>query len=130
MSQVFSPLILLHMLTAFAALGLGGLVFLRRKGTASHGWTGRAWVLLMLLTAISSFWITGSDGLYSWIHGLSVLVIVLLALGVRLAIAGRIRGHRMTMTGVYLGGLIVAGGFTLLPYRLLGQMLWSSLGLI
>jgi uncharacterized membrane protein len=129
MTQVFTPVILIHVAAAFAALGLGALVFLRRKGTATHGWMGRAWVLLMLMAAISSFWIRG-DGGFSWIHGLSVLVIALLAIGVRFAVIGRIQAHRKTMVRVYLGGLIVAGGFALLPHRLLGQLLWSSLGFI
>jgi uncharacterized membrane protein len=41
------PLILLHLLTAAAALLLGLVMLLRHKGTRSHRRFGRAWVALM-----------------------------------------------------------------------------------
>jgi uncharacterized membrane protein len=41
------PLILLHLLTAAAALLLGLVTLLRHKGTRSHRRFGRAWVALM-----------------------------------------------------------------------------------
>jgi len=126
----FSPVVLIHMWAAFAAIGIGALVFLRRKGTATHGWLGRGWALLMLVVAVSSFWITGKDGLYSWIHGLSVFVTLAIPYAVYLAIRGNISHHRRLMSGLYIGALVVAGLFTLLPDRLLGAMLWKSLGFI
>ena len=122
----FSPVILVHVVAAVIALGLGALVFLRRKGTATHGWMGRTWAVLMLVVAISSFWITGSDGLYSWIHGLSVFVTIAIPLAVYWAMRGNITRHRRLMTGLYVGALIVAGGFSFTPDRLLGQRLWSN----
>ena len=129
MNAVFTPVILLHLGAALAALALGGAIFLRRKGSLSHRLLGRSWVALMLVTAISSFWIRASGG-FSWIHGLSVFTLFALAGGVTFAVNGNIARHRGTMAGIYFGGLLIAGLFTLLPQRLLGHMLWSSLGLI
>ena len=123
----FTPAIVIHAAVALAALVLGALVFMRRKGTGSHRLLGRAWVALMLVTAISSFWIK-SDGRFSWIHGLSVLVIFGLGGAVYFAISGNIARHRRIMKGLFTGGLVIAGAFTLLPQRLLGRMLWSALG--
>lgn len=123
----FTPVILFHTAAALAALALGALVFTRRKGTASHRLLGRTWVALMLATATSSFWIQ-SDGNYSWIHGLSVLVIVGLGGAVYCAVSGNITCHQRIMKGLFAGGLVIAGAFTLLPQRLLGRMLWSALG--
>jgi uncharacterized membrane protein len=37
---------------------------------------------------------------------------------------GNIGAHRNTMRGIYIGGCIVAGLFTLLPGRFLGSLLW------
>jgi uncharacterized membrane protein len=54
----------------------------------------------------------------------------MLAAGVYFAATGRILRHRRMMTGIYVLGLGAAGLFTLLPDRLLGRMLWSSIGLI
>jgi uncharacterized membrane protein len=129
MHASFTPVILAHTIAALAAVALGAAMFLARKGTFLHRVAGRAWVALMLVVAISSFWIKG-DGTYSWIHGLSIAVIVLLGLAVRFAITRRIERHRKLMIGVYAGALGVAGMFTLLPYRLIGRLVWGSLGLI
>lgn len=129
MNQQFTPIILLHLGAALAALGLGAAVFLRRKGTPVHRLLGRAWVALMLVTAVSTYWIRGS-GSFSWIHGLSVISLVALVFAVYFAVTGNIRRHQRIMKGVYFIGLIVAGAFTLLSQRLLGHALWSSLGLI
>jgi uncharacterized membrane protein len=129
MAQSFTPVILAHTVAAISALALGTAMLAARKGTPLHRYAGRGWVALMLVTALSSFWIR-SSGSFSWIHILSVLVPLLLAIGVWYAATGRISGHRRMMSAVYAGGLLIAGAFTLLPERLLGRMLWSSLGLI
>ena len=129
MAQAFTPVIVVDASAAVAALALGAAMLAARKGTRLHRFAGRGWVALMLLAALSSFWIR-SSGSFSWIHILSVLVPVLLAKGVWYAVTGRISGHRRTMSAVYAGGLVIAGLFTLLPSRLLGQMLWSAAGLI
>ena len=125
----FTAAIWIHLAAALAALALGAAMFLRPKGTFTHRVLGRSWVALMLVTAISTWWIRTS-GSFSWIHGLSVFVLFALAGAVYFAITGRIPAHRKTMTGLYVGGLVVAGGFTLMPQRLLGHHLWSALGLI
>lgn len=129
MHNAFTPVILLHLFAALAAVALGAAMFLARKGTLGHRVAGRSWVALMLVVAISSFWIR-SSGSFSWIHILSVVVLVLLALLVFLAASGRIRAHQRLAIGVYVGALGITGLFTLLPHRRLGQMLWSSLGLL
>ena len=129
MNQEFTPIILIHLSAAIAALVLGIAVFLRRKGNSGHRVLGRIWVGLMLVTAVSTWWIRAS-GSFSWIHGLSVISIVALAWAVYFAVTGNIVRHQRIMKGVFGAGLMVAGVFTLLPQRLLGQALWSSLGAI
>jgi uncharacterized membrane protein len=129
MTQEFTPMILTHLSAAIAALVLGIAVFLRRKGSFAHRVLGRAWVGLMLVTAISTYWIRGS-GNFSWIHGLSVISLVALAYAVYFAATGNIQRHQRIMKAVFFVALIVAGAFTLLPERLLGHALWSSLGVI
>jgi uncharacterized membrane protein len=129
MQQEFTPMILLHLGAALTALVLGIVVFLRRKGSLAHRVLGRAWVGLMLVTAITTYWIRGG-GDFSWIHGLSVISLVALSFAVYFAMTGNIQRHQRIMKGVFLGGLVVAGVFTLLPARLLGHALWSSLGMI
>jgi uncharacterized membrane protein len=129
MQPAFTPVILTHTFAAIAALALGIVVFMRRKGTPTHRWMGRAWVGLMALTALSSFFIK-ANGSFSWIHLLSIGVLLMLVLGVVAAMRRNLVSHQRIMKGVFTGGLIIAGAFTLLPHRLLGRMLWGSVGLM
>lgn len=125
----FTPVILAHTVAALLAIGVGAVAFAARKGTLAHRIAGRSWVLLMLVAAISSFWIQGL-GHFSPIHLLSVAVPVMLGAAVWCAMTGRIERHRKMMTRMYVFGLGVAGIFTLLPGRLLGRLLWTSLGIL
>jgi uncharacterized membrane protein len=129
MNSTFTPAIVIHLAAAAAAVLLGAFVFFTRKGSARHRLLGRAWVALMLLTAASTWWIR-SSGSFSVIHLLSVATVAALALAVWLAATGRVRRHRNAMLAIYGIALVTAGLFTLLPQRLLGHMLWTSLGLI
>jgi uncharacterized membrane protein len=38
---------------------------------------------------------------------------------------GNITGHRKSMISLYIGACLVAGLFTLLPGRFLGDLLWQ-----
>ena len=80
----------------------------------------------MVALALSSFGITGRDGRYSWIHGLSGAVLIMLPLAVLHARAGRIGLHRGTMLGLFFGTLIVTGAFTLMPGRLLHDVFFGG----
>jgi uncharacterized membrane protein len=129
MHQEFTPVILIHLGAALAALGLGAAVFLGRKGTFGHRMLGRVWAGLMLVAAISTYWIRTGGG-FSWIHGLSIVTLIALAFAVHFAVVGNIRRHQRIMQGLFFGALVVAGAFTLLPGRLIGHALWTSAGLI
>ena len=110
-------IVALHLAAAIAALALGIAVLALRKGTWAHKALGRAWGALMLVVAISSFWIT-RDGAFSWIHLLSVWVLVSLACALYFIRRGNVRAHRGFMVGVYLG-LVGAGLGALAPGRTL-----------
>lgn len=119
-----------HLPLAVAALLLGPFALWSRKGSTVHRSAGRLWALLMLGAAASSLFIRGGAlpnlGGFSPIHLLSLATLIHLPLGVRAAMQGRIQAHRQTMRGLYIGGCLVAGAFTLLPGRFLGQLLWGQ----
>lgn len=119
----------LHVAAATGALVLGSLVLFRRKGDRLHRLGGRIWVALMVVVALSSFFIHELRlvGPWSPIHLVSVGTLWFLADGVRLARRGRISAHRRTMQGVFFGGLIVAGGFTFLPGRLMHEVMLADI---
>ncbi len=128
------PLVFFHLVTAFAALLIGMLVMLRRKGTTSHRAWGWAFVLLMAATAVASGFVRDyrlpNLAGFTPIHFFTVFVLFNLPRGIWFIRQGNVAAHRKTMRGLFIGGCIVAGIFTLLPGRFLGQMLWRSLGLI
>jgi uncharacterized membrane protein len=129
------PLIFFHLVTAFAAVIVGGVVLMRRKGTFKHRLLGWVWVLLMASTATASAFIRDYEGLnlagFTPIHAFTVLVAVTLPRGVWTIRRGNVEGHRKSMRGLYIGACVIAGIFTLLPGRFLGGLLWKQwLGVI
>lgn len=117
--------VLAHLCAALAALVLGVVMLVRRKGTASHKALGRLWVALMLTVAISSLWIPRFLHL-TWIHLFTLLTLLLLPLAIYRIRSGDVRGHARAMQGLFIGGLVVAGIFTLIPGRMLGNLLWQA----
>ena len=129
------PVVFFHLITAFAALLLGGLVLTRRKGNASHKALGWAWVLMMGSTAIASAFIRDYQmpnlAGFTPIHGFTLLVAINLPRGIWYIRRGNVADHRKTMRGLYIGACVLAGIFTLLPGRFLGNLLWQhTLGII
>jgi uncharacterized membrane protein len=124
------PIIQLHAYAAIAAFVLGGFVLFRRKGDRSHRRLGRAWTIVMVATAVSSFfvWELRSFGLFSPIHLLSVITLVTLWQGVRFARRREIMAHLRTMQTLYLLSLGVAGWFTFMPGRIMNQVVFGPQG--
>jgi uncharacterized membrane protein len=116
-----APAIPLHAVAAMAAFALGVVQLAAPKGTLPHRALGWIWALLMLAVALSSFWIHQIRlwGPWSPIHLLSIFVLVMLPLGVWRARRHRVTDHRRIMVGVFAGGLVIAGLFTLLPGRIM-----------
>ena len=122
--QTAPPIIWFHVACASASVVLGAWILGRRKGTTVHRWLGRFWVLLMLSTSLGSFLIQ-ARGRFSLIHLLSVVTIIAISAAIYGALKHDLELHRKSMIGAYVG-LIIAGVFTLLPYRMLGQLVFGS----
>lgn len=126
-----NPVVFVHLAGALTALALGAVLLWRRKGTPSHRAIGWAWVMAMGTTVVTSAFIRTNFSFnlfgFSPIHLLTVFVAVQLPRGVWFARQGRIEAHRKTMRGMYIGGCVVAGLFTLLPGRFLGRQLMHLL---
>jgi uncharacterized membrane protein len=118
--------VLIHLSAAICALALGTVMLVRRKGTLSHKFWGRIWAGLMLTVAISSLWIPRFLQ-FTWIHLFTLLTLVTLPLAIYRIRHGNVRGHAASMKGLFIGGLVVAGIFTLIPCRILGNLLWHNL---
>lgn len=123
-----APEIQLHAFAAMAAFVLGAVQLAAPKGTLPHRTLGWVWVVLMLVISGSSFLIHGIKLWGPWgpIHLLSVFTPIMLMVGVVAARRGRVRAHRITMISIYAGALILAGVFTLVPGRLMHQVMFGS----
>jgi uncharacterized membrane protein len=117
----------IHLATVVPAFVIGTwLIFFSTKGARWHRALGAVYLTLMTVTAIAAFFIRSIDpGHLSFIH----LFIPLTLFGVFAALwhvrRGNIRGHRSAMLGLYTGGLLIAGGLTLLPGRLLHHLFFG-----
>ena len=111
----------IHLATVIPAFVIGTwLIFFSTKGARWHRALGAVYLMLMTVTAVATFFIRSIiPGSLSPVH----LFIPLTLFGVFGALwnirRGNIKGHRSAMLGLYFGGLLIAGGLTLLPGRLL-----------
>lgn len=134
-----TPLIAVHMTAALAAVALGPVALWARRGTRPrprlHRAFGYAWVTLMILAAVTAVFIRDFSlpniAGYTPIHLLVPTTLGMLFLSFYKLAQGRVHAHRRLMQGLYLGGCVVAGAFTLLPNRYLGQLVLGQwLGLV
>jgi uncharacterized membrane protein len=118
-----SMVLKIHLLAAVIAFFLGLIMFLSRKGAPFHRAAGWVWVLLMATVAGSSLFLTGLNGThYSYIHLLSGWTLIILPVAVIAARRHKVSSHRRSMTGLFLGAMVIAGAFTFLPGRLMWQI--------
>lgn len=131
--STLSPQLSIHLAAALAATVIGPFALWARltgkQRPKLHRALGYAWVTLMLATVVSSIFIRSRIpliGSFSWIHFAFIpsTLIGLIAAFWYLA-KKNIQAHRLTMINLYIGACLIAGGFTLLPGRLLGNLLWS-----
>ncbi|WP_417578620.1 DUF2306 domain-containing protein [Pelagibacterium sp.] len=119
-----------HAGCAVLALLIGTIVLAMKKGTMAHKVLGRIWIVLMIGVALSSFFITEVRmlGPYSLIHGLSLYTLFGLSQAVMAIRSGDVKAHRGHMIGIYVGALILAGAFTLLPGRRMHAVVFADGG--
>ena len=119
--HAWTLLIVTHVVGALTSVVLGGYqVWRRPKGDTRHRLLGRVWVVLILWTAISSFWIRHiNEGAFSWLHVLSVVTLVTVTLGVVNAVRGNVPAHRGNMVGSWLGACGAMVAATVVPGRMI-----------
>jgi uncharacterized membrane protein len=115
-----------HLLTVLVALVLTPWMMLRPRGTATHRLLGKVWVTAMVATAgLSLFVKTINPGHFSLIHILSIFTLIMAPRVWLTARAHQVARHRATVRGLVTGALLIAGFFTLPPFRMLGGWLFG-----
>ena len=129
-----TPIIAVHATAAILAIATGPVALWARKGREQrpklHRAFGYAWVTLMMVAAISAIFIPAgvgpSLGGLGVIHLLVPFTLFGLFNAFRYLFNGNIAGHRKSMQRLYVGACLVAGGFTLLPGRYLGNLVFHQ----
>ncbi|MDC7682635.1 DUF2306 domain-containing protein [Asticcacaulis sp. BYS171W] len=116
----------IHLSAACSAFLIGLYQLMGPKGHTPHRVLGYIWLCLMLTAAISSFWLKGlNHGAYSFIHILSGWTVVVTPMILYAARTKNIKRHRDMATGLFMGGLVVAGLFAFIPGRLLWRVFFG-----
>jgi uncharacterized membrane protein len=129
-----TPLIAVHMTAAIGAVILGPFALWARMGSLQRPWlhraTGYAYATLMLLAATSACFIR--DFKLPNVHGFTAIHLLIPVTLISLWVAFHALAkkdfvtHRITMQSLYVGACVIAGGFTLLPSRYLGNLIWHE----
>ena len=127
------PTVLVHIITAIAALWLGVLILSRRKGDAAHVLNGRIWIGLMIVVSGTALFITElNPGQFSYIHILVPVTLVSLVWGIYAIRKFRQTGnqrwrhvHKRAMVMTFFFGLVLAGTLALVGERLLPRLLFG-----
>jgi uncharacterized membrane protein len=118
-----------HLSSVMLALPLGISQLVLPKGTLRHRTVGYVWVALMIFTALVSFSVhVINPGGFSPIHLFSILTLVVAPLIVYRARRHDVANHQRAVLGLMIGGLAIAGLFTFLPERALGQLVLRLFG--
>ena len=115
-----------HLLAALAAIVLGAVMMLSRKGRRFHRIAGWTWAGLLAFVATTSLFINGlSNGRWSALHLTAGWVLLILSLAVWAARRHRPRAHGGLMMWLFFGALLITGAFAFLPGRLLWRMVFG-----
>ncbi len=123
------PLVIqVHAGAAVLALLLGPFAIWRKRKDVWHRLAGMIWIVLMLVVATSAWFIHGWQliGPFSPIHLFSLLTYYSIFQALRHVRAGRYRQHGAALRGLYLQALGLAGLFTLLPGRMMHQLIFGD----
>ena len=112
---------------------LGLYIFLTKKGTKQHKMLGRIWVTFLIIVSLTAIFIQAiNPGQYSLIHLLIPYTIGSLVYSIwnikkfkKTKIVRYKFAHMYSMIGVYVGALLIAGAFTLMPGRFFHEILFG-----
>ncbi len=122
-----------HAAFALLAVPLGLYVLLTKKGTNQHRILGRIWVTFLIIVSLTAIFIQAiNPGQYSLIHLLIPWTIGSLIYSIwnikkfkKTRIERYKFAHMYSMIGVYVGALLIAGAFTLMPGRFFHEILFG-----
>jgi uncharacterized membrane protein len=117
----------LHVAAITLAFVVGAVIFSLPKGTGFHRLLGWTWVSSMIVVAGTSVaMIADFNNGINALHIFTVVTVVSLWAALTGIRAGNVRRHAASMTGLYVGGMFVAGLFAFIPGRLMWQVFFGE----
>ncbi len=128
--MTYMELTYLHLGSLAPSIVIGGYLLLNQKGTPAHRLLGKIYMGLMLFTAIITLFMEALVGPqflnhFGYLHLLSLLVLRTVPAAFIAATTGNIKAHKRNMIGMYIGALLLAGSFSLMPGRLMHTWLFG-----
>ena len=122
------PVVQFHVAVAMISLLIGPIAIFPRRRKRLHKTVGYFWVLAMVATALSSFFIHSFDVLWglSPIHFFEFLMLYAVTMGIWHITQGNVAAHRNHMVGLYGQGLLIAGLANFLPGRTTNRVFFES----
>ncbi len=121
----------IHLATVLPAFAIGTWqILVSRKGAPIHRALGYAYLALMSVTAVAAIFIhevmpNGPFFGFSPIHLFVPLTLFSVVGALRGAWTDNVNMHRRSMIGLYVGGLLIAGGLTFLPGRVMYRLFFT-----
>jgi uncharacterized membrane protein len=113
-----------HLATVLPAFLIGTYLLANRKGTPTHRMLGKVYMSLMLVTALLTLFMAAQVGPvlighFGYVHLFSLLVLYAVPSAYFAVRKGNIAQHKRSMLLLYTGAILIAGGFTFTPGRML-----------
>jgi len=123
-TMTYHQLMFIHLATVVPCFFLGALLFLMKKGTKSHRLVGKIYMGLMLFTAIVTLFMPAQVGPrifdhFGYLHSFSLLTLWSVPYAYFAIRKGDVRRHQRALILLYVGAILIAGGFTFFPGRYL-----------
>jgi len=120
----YPTLLIIHLATVLPCFLIGTILLIIKKGTKIHIYSGRVYMILMLITATVTLFMPAQVGPrfidhFGLLHSFSLLTIYSVPTAYLAIKAGNVKVHKRKMILLYFGAIILAGGFTFYPGRYL-----------
>ncbi|MEZ5023173.1 MAG: DUF2306 domain-containing protein [Chitinophagales bacterium] len=126
----YETLMFAHLATVLPAFLFGTIILFIKKGTSIHKQLGRIYMVLMTVTAFITIFMQAKVGPklfnhFGYIHLFTVLTLYSVPTALIAIRKGDVKTHKRKMVLLYIGGLLIAGGFTFFPGRYLHTLFFG-----
>jgi uncharacterized membrane protein len=127
----YSYLIYAHLITVVPCFFIGAYLLAVQKGTLFHKTLGKIYMILMFTTAIITLFLPANVGPqflnhFGYIHLFSFLTLYSVPTAIIAIKKGQVKKHKLKMIVLYVGAIIIAGGFTFTPGRYLHNLFFGN----